>query len=200
MRLLGLSLLCATAAAAQPRAPANGVDEQPRRGTYVETAFGAFTALGGSAAFSSAQPYLGLTLGRQLGERASVFVSLGIGAARATCYQLDASGQTCLGADSFGATFLEGGFAYGLEAAPRALVSLKLVGGYTDLSPGPVLHQGSIRGHAPGVHLGGGVALDYATHLDHFAVGLDALFRYTRATDQLSLASLAVLPRIRYVF
>jgi hypothetical protein len=52
----------------------------------------------------------------------------------------------------------------------------------------------------PGFHAGGGFALDYDTHLDHFAVGLDALFRYTFARDSLTIPSLAVMPRIRYVF
>jgi hypothetical protein len=194
------ALLCGGAAAAQPRSPANGIDERPRRGTYVETALGVFTAMGGSATFSSAQPFLGMTLGRELGDRASVFASLGIGATRASCYQLDAAGQSCAAADSFGATFLELGGAYGVEIASRTLLSLKIVGGYTDLSPGPVLHNGSVRSHTPGFHAGAGFAVDYATHLDHFAVGIDALVRYTHAADDLSLASLAVLPRIRYVF
>lgn len=199
MRVWALILLVPGAAVAQAL-PSVGIDPGPRRGTYVETALGAFSALGGSAAFSSAQPFLGMTLGRELGQRASVFASLGIGAARASCYQLDPNGHGCLGADSFGATFLEGGATYGIEAPPRTLLSLKAVAGYTDLSPGPALHRGAIRAHAPGAHAGGGFALDYATHLDHFAVGLDALLRYTRAADGVSFASLAVLPRIRYVF
>lgn len=182
------------------------VDPAPRRGTWVETSLGVFTAMGGSRTLSAAQPYLGLTLGRHLGERASVFASLGLGAASASCYQLDAKGA-CRGSDSFGATFVEGGGAYGFPIAPRTLLSLKLVGGLTDLSPGPVQDDGSVPGHLRGFHLGSGASLDYATRLDHFAVGVDALLRYTIArytaaggSRTLGIPSLAVMPRIRYVF
>ena len=185
--------------AAPDRVPVLGVDDQPRRGMFMEASLGVFSALGGSAAFSKAQSWLGLTVGRDVGDRASVFASLGIGAASASCYQLDPNGGGCLGADSFGATFLEGGGSYGLQIAPRTLLSAKAVGGLTDLSPGPVRSGGTVPDHAFGAHVGGGFALDYGTHLDHFAVGLDALFRYTFAKD-VSVPSLSVMPRSRYVF
>jgi hypothetical protein len=201
------ALLIASAAAAQTapadRAPdsvmVSGVDDAPRRGTYVEASLGVFTAMGGSRPFSSGQPYLAMTLGRDLGDRAAIFASLGLGAARASCYQPSPTGG-CLGADSFGATFLELGFSYGLPIAPRTLLALKVVGGVTDFSPGPVQKDGSVPDHLLGVHAGGGFALDYDTRLDHFAVGLDALVRETFARDGLRIPSLAVMPRIRYVF
>ncbi|SRR5258708_2070734 len=80
--------------------------------------------------------------------------------------------------------------------------------GFTDLSPGPVLNGSTVPDHLPGFHFGAGAALDYDTHLEHFAVGFDALFRYTLArytaaggnSQTLRLPSLAVMPRIRYVF
>ena len=49
-------------------------------------------------------------------------------------------------------------------------------------------------------HAGAGFSLDYDTQLDHFAVGLDALVRETFAGSSLKVPSLAVMPRIRYVF
>jgi len=196
--------------------PVNGVDERPRRGTFVETSLGVFTAMGGSAAFSNAQPYLGIAFGREIGERAAVFISLGIGAASASCYQPDAPTGKCLAADSFGATFFEGGASYGFGIASRLLLGLKMVAGLSDLSPGPVcqanrsdcLSGSGMPDHLLGFHLGTGLALDYDTHLDHFAVGLDALIRYTLArytpasgeSQTLGFPSLAVMPRIRYVF
>lgn len=176
-----------------------GVDDAPRRGTYVEAALGVFTAMGGSRRFSSGQPYLGMTLGHDLGALASVFASLGVGAASASCYQQGPSGQ-CLGADSFGATFLELGVSYGIPLLPRTLLSVKLLGGYTDLSPGPVQGSGGgVPDHLGGFHAGAGLSFDYDTRLDHFALGLDAVFRETFARS-LNLPSLAVMPRIRYVF
>jgi len=206
---LAILVAAASAAAAAQPAPAerapdsvvvSGVDDAPRRGTYVEASLGVFTTMGGSRPFSSGQPYLAMTLGRDLGDRAAIFASLGLGAARASCYQPSPAGDGCLAADSFGATFLELGFSYGLPIAPRTLFALKLVGGVTDFSPGPVQQNGSVPDHVPGIHAGAGFALDYDTRLDHFAVGLDALVRQTFARDGLRIPSLAVMPRIRYVF
>jgi hypothetical protein len=204
-----LSAFLATAAAAAQTDPAarppdslvvSGVDEAPRRGTYVEASLGVFTAMGGTRRFSSGQPYLGLTIGHDLGQRASLFASLGLGAASASCYQVSAGGDSCLGADSFGATFLEVGLSYGVPVAARTLVGLKLLGGFTDLSPGPVQRNGTVPDHMLGPHAGAGLSLDYDTQLDHFAVGLDALVRETFAGSSLKIPSLAVMPRIRYVF
>ena len=198
-------------AAAVSAVPANGVDEPPRRGTYTEVSLGVFTAMGGSQPLSNGQPYIGMTLGREIGQQTAVFASLGIGAASASCYEAGPVVQgepTCLAADSFGATFVEGGLSYGFPVGLRSLLSLKLVGGFTDLSPGPVRNGTSVPDHLPGFHLGAGAAFDYDTHLDHFAVGIDALLRYTLAkytpaggtSQTLGLPSLAVMPRIRYVF
>ncbi|MCA1829656.1 MAG: adventurous gliding motility protein CglE [Myxococcales bacterium] len=188
--------------------PATGVDEPPRRGTFTEVSLGSFTTLGGSATFSNLQPYISMTLGREIGAQAAVFASLGIGAASASCYQVDSRSGDCLAADSFGATFVEAGVAYGYPVWLRTLLSLKLVGGFTDLSPGPVRNGSSVPDHLPGFHLGAGGAIDYDTHLDHFAVGFDLLVRYTLArytptggsSQTLGLPSLALIPRIRYVF
>jgi len=208
MRAFLIAFLVTAAAAAQTDPAArppdslvvSGVEEAPRRGTYVEASVGVFTAMGGTRPFSSGQPYLGLTVGRDLGKRASVFASLGLGAASATCYQVSPGGDSCLGADSFGATFLEVGLAYGFPVAARMLVGLKLLGGFTDLSPGPVRRNGTVPDHMLGPHAGAGLSLDYDTQLDHFAVGLDALVRETFAGSSLKVTSLAVMPRIRYVF
>ena len=201
------SLLLAGAAAAQPgEAPANGVEDHPRRGTYVETSLGIFTAVGGSRTLSDGEPYLGLSLGREVGERAAIFVSLGLGAASATCYQRGA-GQSCLGSDSFGATFIEGGASYGFVLAPRAQLGLLGLLGLTDFSPAPVQTQNRVANHLLGVHVGTGLSFDYDTRLDHFGVGVDALLRFSLAryhaaagSQTLSVPSLAVMPRIRYVF
>lgn len=206
--LAGVASLGSTAARAEPVAPATGLDEKPRRGTFVETTLGFFTAMGGSRPFSNGQPYLGIQAGREVGEQGSVFIALGIGAVSASCYQLSSNGVDCQAADSFGATFAEIGGAYGAAVTPRLLLSVKLVGGLTNLSPGPVRDGNSVPDNLFGFHIGGGGALDYDTHLDHFAVGLDALIRYSLvrysatggASQTLGLPTLSVMPRIRYVF
>jgi len=177
--------------------PVAGVDDAPRRGTWVEASLGMFTARGGGGSFSSGQPYLGMTLGRDLGQRTSIFASLGLGAASASCLQ--AGDQGCLGADSFGVTFLELGLIRSFPIAERLAISLKALGGFTDLSPGPVRTGDTVPDHVPGFHAGAGASFDYATRLDHFAVGLETVVRQTFARD-LKLTSVAVMPRIRYVF
>ena len=214
--ILGSLLLSFAARAADPAparatvaqaVPATGVDEPPRRGTFVAMSLGMFTAMGGSVPFSNAQPYLGVSVGREIGEQASVFFSLGIGAASASCFQLKSTGD-CAAADSFGATFVEGGASYGFPIALRTLLSLRVVAGLTDLSPGPVRNGDSVPDNLFGFHLGGGLSLDYDTHLDHFAVGVDALLRYSLAkytptgqdAQTLGIPSLSVMPRVRYVF
>jgi hypothetical protein len=187
-------------------APATGVDTPPRRGFFAEATLGLFTTLGGSRTVSNGQPYLGLIFGRELGEAASIFASIGIGASSASCFDLDARGN-CRAADSFGATYLELGASYGVYLKPRLLLSAKIVGGLTNLSPGPVLDSNTraVPDNLFGFHGGGGLALDYDTRLDHFAIGIDALVRYTNAsrpdgTGSLGVPSISIMPRLRYVF
>jgi len=191
--------------------PETGVDQAPRRGTYLETTLGVFTTLGGSQPLSNAQPYLGLTVGHELGEAVALFASLGIGASSASCFQVSATGN-CVGADSFGATYLEVGASYGVTLASRLQLSGKLVFGLTNLSPAPVAGRDPVTGrdlkvadNLFGPHGGVGLGLDYDTHLDHFAVGVDALVRYSAVnrsdgSGTLGLASIALMPRVRYVF
>ncbi len=186
--------------------PATGVEQKARRGVFVEATLGLFTTLGGSRFLSNGQPYLGLIFGTEVGESASVFASVGIGASSASCFDVDTQGN-CRAADSFGATYLELGASYGGHLGPRTLLSGKIVAGLTNLSPGPVLDSTTrtVPDNLFGFHGGVGVAYDYDTHLDHFAVGLDLLARYTIAQKpggggSLGLASISVLPRLRYVF
>jgi hypothetical protein len=208
MKAFLIPLLLATAAPAQPDPGARppdtvvvaGIEDAPRRGTYVEAALGVFTAMGGTRPFSSGEPFLAMTLGRDLGSHASVFVSLGLGATRASCYQPSPTKDSCLGADSFGATFLELGISYGFAIAARTTLGAKVLGGFTDLSPGPVQANGAVPDHVPGLHAGAGLFLDYDTRLDHFAVGIDTVMRETFARYGVRLPSLVLMPRIRYVF
>jgi hypothetical protein len=198
--------LAAGAAAAEPAppVPAAGIDEAPRRGAFAEAAVGAFTTLGGSRAFSLAQPYLGLTVGRELGAASALFASVGIGASSDSCFQPDATG--CAASDSFGATFFEAGGALGLLRSDRVALAVKAVAGVTMLSPGPfAAASGRVPDTLFAPHAGAGLALDYDTHLDHFGIGIDALLRETfvdkpDGSGRTMLGSLALLPRIRYIF
>ena len=198
----------AEAGAERPRAltavPSNGVDEAPRRGTFAEASLGVFATTGGTRFLSNAQPYLGLTVGRDLGAASSLFLSIGVGASSDSCFQTAPGG--CVAADSFGATFLELGASTGVWASPRVLLSAKLMGGATIFSPGPFTQKdgATVPERVVAPHLGVGLAFDYDTRLDHFAVGLDAAVRYSlpRRVDGGSggIGSVALMPRIRYVF
>jgi hypothetical protein len=103
-------------------------------------------------------------------------------------------------------TFLEMGASAGTRLAPRTIVSAKVLGGVGIFSPGPFAHlDGSVPDRVVAPHLGMGVGIDYDTHLDHFSVGIDALGRYSLANKpdnqgRAGIASVAVVPRIRYVF
>ncbi|HWE22970.1 MAG TPA: adventurous gliding motility protein CglE [Myxococcales bacterium] len=207
-------LLAAAASAAEPdgtadratstvAVPSTGVEEPPRRGTFAEAAVGVFTAMGGSRTFSNAQPYLGLTFGRDLGRAASLFLSVGYGAASNSCFQRSPQGD-CLASDSFGATFLEIGGSYGAAVAPRLLVTGRALVGATVFSPAPFTNESTgVPDQLIAPHAGGGVGLEYQTHLSHFVVGLDGIVRYSlvsRPDGKTGIASLAILPRVKYVF
>jgi len=192
-------------AVAPAAVPSTGIDEPPRRGTFAEATVGVFTAMGGSRTFSNAQPYLGITFGRDLGSAASVFASVGYGASNASCFQRAPQGE-CLAADSFGATFLELGGSYGVPVAPRLLLSGKALLGVTLFSPGPFTDDaGGVPNQLIAPHAGAGIGLEYQTHLAHFTLGLDTIVRYSLVSrpagqGKAGIASLAILPRVRYVF
>jgi hypothetical protein len=208
LRLGALLLLLALPTFAQGEAPLPqlGVDPKPRRGLFAETTLGLFTSLGGSQLFSNGQPYLGMVVGRDLGDLANVFLGLGIGASSSSCFDLAANGADCNAADSFGANYLEAGGSYGLALSPRLRLSGRAVAGLTQLAPGPV--KDTVAKVVPdslyGFHFGGGAGLDYDTRLDHFAVGVDVIGRFTIArrpdSGSFTLFTLALCPRIRYVF
>ena len=169
-RILAAALLLAAAArAGEPEpagdaplartaVPSNGVDETPRRGTFAEASVGAFATVGGSRALSNAQPYLGLTVGRDLGAASSLFASVGAGASSNSCFQ-PATAGSCAGADSFGATFLEVGASTGTWLTRRLLLSGKLMGGMTLLSPGPFTRKDgtTVPDQAIAPHAGAGL-------------------------------------------
>jgi hypothetical protein len=183
--------------------PSTGVEEAPRRGTFAEASVGVFTVMGGSRTFSNAQPYLGITVGRDLGAAASIFASVGYGASYDSCFQRSQQGN-CLASDSFGATFVELGGSYWMALAPRLLLSGKALLGVTMFSPGPFTNDtGSVPDQVIAPHAGAGVGLEYQTH-SHFTLGLDTIVRYSLvsrpAEGKTGIASLAVLPRVRYVF
>ena len=210
IRMVLIGLLAAAAAragemdaAGRAAFPSNGVDEAPRRGTFAEAGAGAFATLGGSRRVSAVQPYLGLTVGRDLGSAASLFASVGTGASSGSCFQT--ADQGCAATDSFGATFVEAGASYGTWMSRRLLLSGRVVGGVTLFSPGPFTRDAAVPDRSIAPHAGAGLGVEYDTRLSHFALGLDAMVRYSLVArpdsgGRQGIASLALMPRVRYVF
>lgn len=177
-----------------------GSEYSPRRGFFAESQVGMFTAFGGSRTASNAQLYTALSLGLELesvpGLTAFFSVAHGFNAAscrtpstdvRGPCYE-QSGGQL----ENFSVVPLELGARYGYEFLPRLSVLGTVVGGYTLFTPS-ITDAGS-----PGSpHVGAGVGLEYGTRLHGLTVGAEALFR-TAFTPM--LPSLAVYPRVRYVF
>ena len=190
--------------------PQTGVDPRPKRGIFAETTLGLFTSLGGTAPLSNGQPYLGMMVGRDLGDLASVFLSLGIGASSASCFDTTVNCTVSAGGapDSFSAAYLELGASYGVELSNRLRLSGRVMLGVTQLAPAPIKVKDPVKDYVPdalyGPHGGAGLGLDYDTRLDHFAVGFDVIGRFTIASrpdsGSFNLFTLAFLPRIRYVF
>ena len=93
-----------------------------------------------------------------------------------------------------------------MPVAPRLLLSGKALLGVTVFSPGPFTNDsGSVPDQLVAPHGGAGLSLEYQTHLNHFAVGLDTILRYSLVSrsggaGKSGIASLAILPRVRYVF
>jgi len=124
--------------------------------------------------------------------------SLGLGAASASCYQVSAGAIPAWGR-LLRATFLE---IRDLVRDPRRGAHarrLKLLGGFTDLSPGPVQSNGAECPNPLLARMRRRLLADYDTQLDHFAVGLDALVRETFAGSSLKILRWRDA-RIRYVF
>ncbi len=99
------------------------------------------------------------------------------------------------------------GASTGTWLTRRLLLSGKLMGGMTLLSPGPFTRKDgtTVPDQAIAPHAGAGLGLEYKTRLDHFGIGLAAILRYSLASrpdggGKDGIASLALLPRIRYVF
>ena len=118
--------------------PANGVDAAPRRGFFAEAAFGIFTTVGGAAGLSNGQPYLSMAFGKNIGDNAAIFLSLGIGSSASNCFEEQTLCDQGHAADSFAATYFELGGSYGGELVSRLHLSGKLVVGGTQMAPSPV--------------------------------------------------------------
>ena len=199
---LTLVLLPGLAAAATP---SEGVALEVRRGFFTETDVGVFFSLGGQNQYSNAQTYLQLGVGYDVTENIALGAHFGIGANAQNCFANLEGGNPLPRCevrnavtnemdpypDSFTVTFFNLTAAYLFEVTDRFYIAPKLTGGYTLMGPAPMPDVTS------GVNFGGGVGVEYATHMDHFTIGADVLFRMIAGPN---IPTMSIFPRVKYTF
>jgi hypothetical protein len=214
---LSLLLLPALAGAATPSV---GVEQKLRRGLFVETDLGTYFDFRSAApaTVSNAQAYLQLGIGYDITERLSVALQFGLVASSGvcladiandgTCGVVDAAGNIAALPDNSGKQVLPDNFSntfYQLHVSYRVPLVERLafvpgaVVGYQKLDPAPLLSDNTDPDSqlSGGVVFGANLSLEYATHMDHFFVGLDVLPRFLVGPN---LFSMAIFPRVKYTF
>ncbi len=197
MRKLLVAVLFVLPALAVAATPSEGVPLKVRRGFFTETDIGTFFTVGGLNQYSNAQTYLQLGVGYDLSESLGLGVHFGLGSNAANCFSaINARGE-CATADNFTMTFIDVTAAYLIKIADRLYIAPKLAAGYTSMDPAPVLNATTNLGVSSGVNVGGGVGIEYATYMDHFSVGADALVRFIAGPN---ITTIAIFPRVKYTF
>lgn len=194
------------ATAQEPVEAQHGTAYQPRKGFYVESQVGVFTAFGGafggSRAYSNAQPFMAVSVGMDIEavKGLSGFLAVGHGFNSGACLDFDGVGcalypgqSPAFSPDSFSVIPVELGARYAFaEPVPRLTLNATLVAGYTLLTP-------QVTANAPGgsAHAGVGFGVDYATRFSGLSVGAELLVRSSFAP---LIPSFTAYPRFRFVF
>lgn len=199
-------------ALALAQTPSQGVALKVRRGFFTETDIGVFFALGGKNGYSNAQTYLQLGVGYDISESIEIGAHFATAASAQNCYVRpefpDEACELRLGTqrvdfpENFTVTFLDLTAAYLFKVAERFYISPKLAGGWTFLDPAPVPKGTPATVEAlerveSGANVGGGVGVEYATHMDHFSIGADALVRMVVGPN---IPTVAIFARVKYTF
>lgn len=199
---------------AEAATPTLGVPTPIRRGFFTETDLGVFFTTGGQGANpSNAQAYLHLGVGYDVVSSGKHFLAVGLG------FTMGASAGACFGElvegsegmicadpakavnekmgegmlpDNWSATTVEASLMYGYEVVPRLMVTARGLGGVGLIEP-----MAFSNTENPVPLIGGGLGLEYATHFDHFSVGLDLAGKYFLGPNVLGVA---IAPRVKYTF
>lgn len=189
-----IALMLPTAAFAAT--PSEGVPLKVRRGFFTETDIGGILTLGGDDGYSNLQVYLQLGLGYQLTINDAkglipIGFHVGIGANAANCWSGKTNSGACAASDNFTMTFLSVTGGYLHRIVERLYLGGKAIVGYTLLDPEPV---SGVRG---GLNIGVAAALEYATNMDHFSVGVDVSYRIIIGPN---INVISFFPRVQYTF
>lgn len=216
IRALILAVALATPVAASAATPQAGIEQKVRRGLYTETDLGTFFTVrtAGGSGVSNAQAYLQLGVGYDITEHISVGAQFGLGASAGLCYQDTANSGDCgvtdsagniirpdgvnqlILPDNFANTFFQAHFTYYVPIVDKLVFAPRLLAGYARLDPAPIVDANNdpVSG---GPMVGADLAIEYATWMDHFTVGLDVAPRYVIGPNILSFA---IFPRVKYTF
>ncbi len=85
--------------------------------------------------------------------------------------------------------------AYLVSLAERFYLTPRVTAGYSKFDPPPAFSNS--KGVTSAANVGGGIGVEYATQMDHFSIGLDALARVALGPN---ITSFAIFPRIKYTF
>ena len=191
--LLTSALCCCATSVAGP--PPEGVALRVRRGFFTETDIGVFFTVGGNNKYSNAQTYLQLGVGYDLSDRIELGAYFGLGTSAANCFAGIQNNGACALTDSFTMAFFNLSAAYLVSLADRFYLTPRVTAGYSRFDPPPAFSNS--RGVTSAANVGGGIGVEYATQLEHFSVGLDALARVALGPN---ITSFAIFPRIKYTF
>ncbi|MHB8418524.1 MAG: adventurous gliding motility protein CglE [Myxococcales bacterium] len=199
----------------------NGSPEPVRTGFYAETELGTFFTLGGADQYSNVEAFLGLGAGYEF--NVAPWLSMGVGLqfqlapSSGDCYEQTDSGCAAApggpppqGTSTFTMAALDAEVSFRFRVANRLFVPVRVFGGMADFTPLPRCDlasgacpnaSGTVPPSAPGdvwePSLGGAVGVEYATHFDHFTIGLEASGRFVWA---MNMTALAIYPRVKYTF
>jgi hypothetical protein len=178
-----------------------GSPEPIRTGFYAETSLGTFFTLGGGDSYSNVEAFLGIGLGYDIIKELSVSVQLQLAPSAGDCYVVNAAGtDQCpqAGSSTFTMLAIDAEVSYRLQVANRVFIPFRAFGGYADFTPVPSSALAPVTNSdvwAPTFGFASGI--EYATHFDHFTIGLEASLRLVLA---MNMTAIAIYPRVKYTF
>ncbi len=179
-----------------------GSPEPIRTGFYAETSLGTFFTLGGGDGYSNVEAFLGIGVGYDIIKELSVSVQFQLAPSAGDCYVVNGAGaDQCpqLGSSTFTMLAIDAEVSYRLQVANRVFIPFRAFGGYADFTPVPSTNLAPVTNAdawAPTFGLATGI--EYATHFDHFSIGLEASGRYV--LGGLNMIAIAIYPRVKYTF
>ena len=212
---------------AQAATPAAGLEQTLRSGFFADVNLGGFFTGGNGKTYnldksvsdgfgvSNAQLYLQLGIGYDIIKTSkpedtfglSIGIHFGLGASAARCYSTYVvSSNSCVNdpaskgdtgvSDNFTITMYGAEVVFKVHLVDRLWLRPRIEGGYAMFDSPPVLDDGK-NGVMGGGYAGVGVGIEYATHMDHFSIGIDIGGRLIIGPN---IPAFTFHPMIKYTF